>query len=109
MSIIRSQLTEPWPVVKGYNMMDDDLEQMSRGQLIAEVKQLRSGIREHRDSSLHDLCWYHPALWGLLPEKTDPVPVVPAWPQFMQGCVEYRQSLDEQAPEAPRSTEPYRQ
>ena len=88
-------------------MMDDDLKQMSREQLIAEVKQLRFGIREHRDSSLHDLCWHQPALWSLLPEKTDSVPVVPAWPQFMRGCVEYRQSLDEQAPEAPRSTEPY--
>jgi hypothetical protein len=35
-------------------MMDDDLERMSREQLIAEVKLLRSGIREHRDSSLHE-------------------------------------------------------
>lgn len=88
-------------------LMDDDLERMSREQLIAEVKKLRGGIREHRDSTLHKLCWHHPALWGLLPEKTDPVPVVPAWPQFMQGCVKYRQSLDEQAPGAPRSTEAY--
>jgi hypothetical protein len=88
-------------------MMDDDLERMSREQLIAEVKQLRAGIRAHRDSSLHDLCWHHPVLWGLLPEKTDPLPVVPAWPEFMQGCIKYRQSLDEQALEAPRSTEPY--
>lgn len=87
--------------------MDDDLEQLSREQLIAETKRLRGGIREHRDSTLNELCWHHPALWGLLPEKTDPVPVVPAWPQFMQGCVKYRQSLDEQAPGAPRSTEPY--
>jgi hypothetical protein len=90
-----------------HTIMDDDLEQMSREQLIAEVKTLRGGIREHRDSSLHELCWHHPALWGLLPEKTDPVPVVPAWPQFMQGCIKYRQSLDEQAPEAPRSISPY--
>ena len=87
--------------------MDDDLERMSREQLIAEVKRLRGGIREHRDSTLHELCWHHPALWGLLPEKTDPMPVVPEWPQFMQGCVRYRQSLDEQAPGALRSTEPY--
>jgi hypothetical protein len=42
-----------------------------------------------------------------LPEKTDPLPVVPAWPQFMQGCVRYRQSLDEQAPGAPRSSQQY--
>ena len=90
-------------------MMDDDLETMSREQLIAEVTKLRAGIREHRDSTLQELCWHHPALWGLLPEKTDPVPAVPAWPQFLQGCVKYRQSLDEQAPKSPRSTEPYRE
>ena len=87
--------------------MDDDLEQMSREQLAAEVKRLRTGIREHRDSSLHELCWHYPELWGLLPEKSDPVPVVPSWPEFLQGCVKYRQSLDEQAPHAPRSTQPY--
>jgi hypothetical protein len=28
---------------------------------------------------------------------------VPAWPQFMRGCVRYRQSLDDQLPDAPRS------
>jgi hypothetical protein len=87
--------------------MDEDLAEMTRDHLITEVKKLRQGIRKHRDSSGHGLCWHHPALWGLLPEKTDPIPIVPAWPQFMRGCVEYRQSLDEQAPEAPRSKEPY--
>ena len=87
--------------------MDTDLEQMSREQLVEEVKRLRQGIRQHRDSSGHELCWHHPTLWGLLPEKTDPIPLVPDWPQFMQGCVMYRQSLDEQAPDAPRTKEPY--
>lgn len=88
--------------------MDEDLEAMSREQLTIEVRKLRAGIREHRDSTGQGLCWHHPRLWGLLPEKTDPVPVVPVWPQFMEGCVRYRQSLDEQAPNAPRSDEPYR-
>ena len=74
--------------------MDEDLEGYSREQLIAEVKQLRDGIREHRDSSGHDLCWHHPDLWKLLPERTDPVPAVPSWPEFMRGCVHYRQSLE---------------
>jgi hypothetical protein len=83
--------------------MDTDLDQMTREELIAEVKKLRQGIRRHRDSTVHELCWHHPALWSLLPEKTDPLPVVPEWPQFMQGCVRYRQSLDEQAPHAPRT------
>jgi hypothetical protein len=87
--------------------MDNDLNEMSRDQLIEEVKKLRSGIRRHRDSSGQQLCWHHPALWGLLPEKTDPVPTVPKWPQFMEGCVKYRQSLDEQIPDAPRTDLPY--
>jgi len=51
--------------------MDDDLAAMPRDALIEEVKRLRAGIREHRDSSGHDLCWHHPNLWGLLPE---PIP-----------------------------------
>jgi len=87
--------------------MDDDLDQLSREQLVAEVKRLREGIREHRDSTGHELCWHHPQLWALLPERTDPVPVVPDWPQFMRGCIQYRQSLDRQKPDAPRSNEPF--
>jgi hypothetical protein len=88
--------------------MDNDLDTMSREQLVNEVRKLRQGIREHRDTSMHALCWHHPALWGLLPERTDPQPVVPEWPQFMQGCIRYRQSLDEQLPNAPRSNQPFR-
>ena len=87
--------------------MDDDLDSMSPEQLVAEVKRLRHAIRAHRDSSLHELCWHHPDLWSLLPERTDPLPVVPEWPQFMEGCIRYRRSLDEQAPDAPRSGKPY--
>lgn len=87
--------------------MDDDLDQMSRDELVAEVKRLRHGIRTHRDSTGHALCWHHPQLWALLPEKTDPMPVVPDWPQFLHGCIKYRQSLDEQIPHAPRSQEPF--
>lgn len=87
--------------------MDNDLEQMAREQLIEEAKKLRQGIRAHRDSTQHELCWHHPALWGLLPEKTDPIPVVPHWPQFLEGCLKYRQSFDEQAPNARRTKKPY--
>ena len=86
--------------------VDEDLAPMSREQLVEEVRKLRAGIRRHRDSTGQELCWHHPALWGLLPEKTDPVPTVPDWPQFIQGCVKYRLSLDEQAPNAPRTSEP---
>ena len=87
--------------------MDDDLEPMSREQLVAEVKRLRAGIRAHRDSTGQELCWHHPQLWALLPEATDPLPAVPDWPQFMRGCIRYRQSLDRQLPDAPRSDEPF--
>jgi hypothetical protein len=83
---------------------DRDLDEMSREQLVAEVVKLRQGIRSHRDASRHGLCWHHPQLWGLLPERTDPLPVVPEWPQFLEGCLRYRQSLDEQAKDAPRTT-----
>ena len=86
-------------------VMDEDLDTMSREQLTAEVTRLREGIRKHRDSTGQELCWHHPALWSLLPEKTDPIPEVPDWPQFIQGCVNYRRSLDEQLPDAPRTNE----
>jgi hypothetical protein len=82
--------------------MDADLETLSREQLILEVRRLRQAIRGHRDASGHDLCWHHSGLWSLLPEKTAPAVAVPAWPQFLRGCIRYRQSLDEQAPGAPR-------
>ncbi len=87
--------------------MDEDLQAMTREQLMAEITKLREGIRGHRDSSLHELCWHHPQLWGLLPERTDPQPVVPEWPQFIQCCIKYRESLDDQLPGAPRSREPF--
>ena len=83
--------------------MDDDLESLSREQLLAEVRRLRAGIRGHRDASGHDLCWHHPALWSLLPERVEPRISVPEWAVFLQGCMRYRQSLDEQAADAPRT------
>jgi hypothetical protein len=87
--------------------MDGDLDGLSREQLVAEVKRLRAGIRAHRDSSGNELCWHHPALWGLLPEPLERSIAVPAWPEFLRGCIRYRQSLDEQLPDAPRTSEEY--
>jgi hypothetical protein len=81
---------------------------MTREQLIAEAKMLRHGIRQHRDSSGHELCWHHPALWSLLPGEQDPLPAVPDWPVFLRGCIRYRQSLDAQLPDAPRSHDEHR-
>jgi len=76
--------------------MDDDLDFMTQEELINEVKKLRSVIREHRDNGGQDLCWHHPSLWEALPEKADPFPPLPDWPDFIRGCVNYRQSLDQQ-------------
>ena len=87
--------------------LDDDLDHLSREQLVAEVKRLRRGIREHRDSSGQELCWHWPELWNLLPEESGPQVKVPEWPQFLRGCIRYRQSLDQQAPEAERTTDEY--
>jgi hypothetical protein len=81
--------------------MDEDLQTMDRGALIAEVKKLRNAIRTHRDATGHDLCWHHPSMWELLPEKVKPSIAVPPWPKFLRGCIRYRQSLDQQAPAAP--------
>ncbi len=89
--------------------MDKDLEYMTHDELIEEIKKLRQGIRKHRDSSGHDLCWFHPDLWNLLPEKYDPKISVPDWPQFMAGCVRFRKSLDEQLPNKPRTREAFKE
>src|SRR5207245_9384228 len=35
------------------------------------------------------------------------LPTVPTWPEFLRGCLQYRQSLDEQLPDAPGSDAPY--
>jgi hypothetical protein len=83
--------------------MDDDLPNLTREELIAEVIRLRAGIRAHRDSSGHDLCWHHPQLWNLLPEPSPKHLAVPDWPQFLRGCIKYREALDRELPNAPRT------
>jgi hypothetical protein len=77
---------------------DEDLESLSRGEMAREIIRLRQGIRRHRDSTGHDLCWHHPDLWGLLPEASDPLPEVPGWPEFLRGCIRYRHALDVELP-----------
>ena len=81
--------------------MDEDLNALSRDQLIDEVKRLRAGIRQHRDSSGHDLCWHHPKLWALVPERVSPEVAVPPWPKFLLGVAKYRESLDREQSTAP--------
>ena len=80
---------------------------MTHDELVAEVAKLRAGIRALRDASGHELCWYQPDLWALLPEQTKPVPEVPEWPVFLRGCIKFRQSLDEQLPGAPQTSVEY--
>ena len=75
-------------------MNDEDLNLMNSEQLMAEVKKLRTGIRAHRDSSGHNLCWYVPELWDLLPDKVEPNPEIPSTEEFLQCCKQYRTSLD---------------
>ena len=85
--------------------LDEDLEALTKEQLIAEAKRLRAGIRAHRDSTGHDLCWHHPDLWRLLPEQVDVRPWIPTWPRFMEGCIRYRAMLDRELADAPRRDE----
>jgi hypothetical protein len=87
--------------------MDDDLDGLSREQLVTEVKRLRAGIRAHRDSTGQELCWHHPELWGLLPEKIAPEVAVPPWNKFLRGCLRYRESLDRELPNAPAADVEY--
>lgn len=87
--------------------VDEDLDRLGRDELVSEVKRLRAGIRAHRDSSGHDLCWHHPQLWSLLPERVEPDVAVPPWPQFLRGCVAYRESLDQGLPDAPLHDEEF--
>ena len=82
--------------------MDQDLDNLTREELVANVKELRASIREHRDASLHDLCWYQPKLWGLLPEKSSIQVQVPTREKFMRGCEIFRNSLDTQLQDAQR-------
>lgn len=77
--------------------LDQDLKSMTVEELRAEVKKLRAGIRQHRDATGHNLCWYVPELWDLLPEKVEPQPEVPPTNEFLHCCKLYRESLNKKA------------
>ena len=81
--------------------MDEDIETWDQAALIAEVKRLRGAIREHRDKIGSRTLLAPSSALGLLPEGTAGIPEVPDWPQFLRGCIKYRESLDRQLPEAP--------
>jgi RNAse (barnase) inhibitor barstar len=77
--------------------LDGDLKLLSVEELREEVQKLRDAIRAQRDQNGHNLCWYLPELWDVLPEKVQPQPFVPTWKDFMQRCADFRSSLDSKA------------
>ena len=79
---------------------------MSHADLITEVMKLREGSGPPRQHGTGPVLAPSGAL-GAAAGTDDPIPEVPEWPQFMRGCVMYRQSLDEQAPDAPRTDQAY--
>jgi hypothetical protein len=89
------------PVCEAKYVDDEDWSGPAHGQrecthnLLREIERLRAGIRKHRDASGHDLCWYAPELWDLLPDKKEPQPAVPPRAEFLARCAEYRDSLPE--------------
>jgi hypothetical protein len=86
---------------------DADLEDMDRDALLAQARAMRAAIRAHRDASGHDLCWHHPEMWALLPDRPEAGQVVPDWPTFLAGCLRYRAALDRELAEAPRGDEEF--
>lgn len=81
---------------------DNDLDVMSRDELVNEAKKLRAGIRQHRDASGHNLCWYVPELWDLVPDHLTPTPEIPSTDEFIACCRSYRRSLDVTTPVKPK-------
>jgi hypothetical protein len=63
-------------------------------ELKKEVAKLQDGIRKHRDASGHNLCWFVPELWDLLPDKKEIKLSVPPKDEFLSCCRIYRDSLD---------------
>jgi len=61
-----------------------EIANLAREELIADVIALRAGIRAHRESTGHSLCWHHPQLWSLLREPIPKDLAVPNWPQFVR-------------------------
>ena len=75
--------------------LNENLNQLNRDQFIEEIIKLRNGTREHRDSNGQALCWHHPKLWKLLPEKSDLKIEAPEWSEILKGCIHYLASLED--------------
>lgn len=58
---------------------------------------LTAAIRKHRSAQGQDLCWLNDIeLWGALNDGVTQDRQVPPWPEFMAGCVRYRQMLEQE-------------
>lgn len=73
---------------------DADLAQLDAAQLLEVARTMRQAIRRHRSCSGHDLCWYQPELWVLLPEASAGAIEVPESEEFLRRCAVYRASLN---------------
>jgi len=62
--------------------------------LAAEVRRLRSGIREHQGQTGHHLCWLNDLdLWRLLDPQADyPHATLPVGEEFFGQCRKYYES-----------------
>jgi hypothetical protein len=76
------------------SFMDEDLDKMDQATLLSTAKAMRTAIRKHRDSSGHNLCWFHPEMWCLLPDSPSSAPDIPAWPEFICNCAQFRSTLE---------------
>lgn len=75
---------------------DADLALMPAELLLQVARKMRQAIRAHRANVGHDLCWYVPELWALLPEgigAREPKDVPPT-AVFLARCASYRRSLE---------------
>ena len=87
-------------------LLDADLENMSRDQLVAEARKLREGIK-HRDSSEHESCWHHPELWEHFFPKSRTLCPCDGVARVHKGLHSTRASLEKELRVAPRTSRPY--
>ena len=67
------------------------------------IDALETAIRKHRAAQGQDLCWLNDLeLWDVLKDGVMVDRQVPPWPDFMAGCIRYRQMLGK----PPMSTPP---
>lgn len=69
---------------------DDDVKQMTIGQLRREVMRLRQAIRIHRDADENARCWHNDlALYALLPDEKPAGKMVGSEETLLRNCQRY--------------------